>query len=136
MPIHIKKIGFVLLTLLIILAGFYRSLEQESSSVKRVVVPLESYDFEKSQCLLHESFWKSKVKVRHDFLQALMTQWSGPFAIESVRLKDDLWEMTLVVESEADVSELPAWFLEKADLIQLQSCRLGRRCLYKCCLFL
>lgn len=136
MPIHIKKIGFALLTLFIILAGFYRSLEQDYAPVKRVVPPLENHAVEKNQCLVHESFWKSKAKSRYDFLEALKNDWGGHSAIDSVRMTDDLWEIRLRLESEDQLADLPGWFLEKADLIQLQSCRPGTGCVYKCCLFL
>lgn len=136
MPIHIKKIGFVLLALLIILAGFYRSLEQDSSSVKRLAAPLADHEFEKNQCVTHEIFWQNKASSRYEFLRSLWQQWEGPVVIESLRLNDDLWEITLIAESEAMITEMPGWFLEKADLIQLQSCRSGKGCIYKCCVFL
>lgn len=136
MPTHIKNISFMLIVLFIILAGFYRSVEHETGQVNTLKAPLEPYVFEKNQCALHEQAWRERMERQWALLKNLNDQWEGSFMLQSLCMKDDLWELIVVCEEGVGTTELPSWLRHQADLISLRSCSPGKGCVYKCCLFI
>lgn len=133
---HIKNMVLVAFALLFILAGFYSSTLSPSSSSK-TTTPMESPStFERQQCALYEQALVQRVGRHEAFLKRLISDWEGPFRIESLKLTGDEWEVVLHTMNASSSEELPAWFVAESDLIQLRRCLPGKGCWHTCRLYL
>lgn len=133
---HIKNMVLVAFALLFILAGFYSSMLSPSSSSPPLTVTESPSVFERQQCALYEQAFVQRVGRHEAFLKRLLSDWEGPFHVESLKLTGDEWEVVLHAMSSASSEELPAWFVAESDLIQLRRCLPGKGCWHTCRLYL